>query len=130
MNAPTKTDKTSIVLLAAAALYGLATILLLYSGFLAFPPRLETTGDIKYAVGFFYAPLLAVALAGCALVFRLRGGSRTIARLSAQLGLLLTGGLLIWWLMFESGFLPAIVLPAFFLLVVVNDLKEGRQTST
>lgn len=125
-----KTNKTSVVLLATAAIYGLFTILLLYSDFLIFPPILETTDDIKHAVGFFYVPLVTVVLAFGALVLKLRGGSRKLAQLCAQLGLLLSGGLIAWWLAFESGFLPTIMLPLIFLAVVINDLKENRQSST
>ena len=121
-----KTNKTSVVLLAAAAIYGLSTILVLYSGFITFPPILETTNDIKYAIGFFYVPLVTAVLALGALVLKLRAGSRKLAQLCAQLGLLLSGGLIAWWLAFESGFLPIILLPAFFLVVVINDLKENK----
>lgn len=120
-----KTNKTSVVMLAAAAIYGLFTILLLYSDFLIFPPTFD---DIKYAVGFFYVPLVTTVLALGAFVLKLRGGSRKLAQLCAQLGLLLSGGLIAWWLTFESGFLPTIVLPAFFLVVVINDLKENKGT--
>lgn len=124
-----KTNKISVVLLATAAIYGLFTILLLYSDFLIFPPILETTDDIKNAVGFFYVPLVTVVLAFGALVFKLRAGTKKLAQLCAQLGLLLSGGLIAWWLAFESGFLPTIMLPVIFLAVVVNDLKENRQPS-
>lgn len=132
MNATTKskTNKVSVVLLAVAALYGLSTILVLYSGFLSFPPILETTDDIKYAIGFFYVPLVTAVLALGAFVLKFRAGSRKLAQLCAQLGLLLSGGLIAWWLTFESGFLPTIMLPVIFLAVVVNDRKENRQPST
>ena len=126
-----KTNKTSLVLLAAATIYGLSTILVLYSNFLIFPPILETTDDIKNAIGYFYVPLVASVLALGALLLKLRADSRKLALLCAQLGLILSGGLIAWWLAFESGsFLPTILLPAFFLLVVINDLKENRQSST
>lgn len=133
MNATTKSkanNKVSVVLLAVAALYGLSTILVLYSGFLTFPPILETTDDIKYAIGFFYVPLVTVVLALGALVLKMRAGSRKLSERFAQLGLLLSGGLIAWWLTFESGFLPTILLPAFFLLVVVDDFKKNKQSST
>lgn len=133
MNATTKSkanNKVSVVLLAVAALYGLSTILVLYSGFLTFPPILETTDDIKYAIGFFYVPLVTVVLALGALVLKMRAGSRKLSERFAQLGLLLSGGLIAWWLTFESGFLPTILLPAFFLVVAINDLKENRHPST
>ncbi len=133
MNATTKSkanNKVSVVLLAVAALYGLSTILVLYSGFLTFPPILETTDDIKYAIGFFYVPLVTVVLALGALVLKMRAGSRKLSERFTQLGLLLSGGLIAWWLTFESGFLPTILLPAFFLVVAINDLKENRQPST
>ena len=133
MNATTKSkanNKVSVVLLAVAALYGLSTILVLYSGFLTFPPILETTDDIKYAIGFFYVPLVTVVLALGALVLKMRAGSRKLSERFAQIGLLLSGGLIAWWLTFESGFLPTILLPAFFLVVAINDLKENRQPST
>ena len=134
MNATTKSkanNKVSVVLLAVAALYGLSTILVLYSGFLTFPPILETTDDIKYAIGFFYVPLVTVVLALGAFVLKMRAaGSRKLSERFAQLGLLLSGGLIAWWLTFESGFLPTILLPAFFLVVAINDLKENRQPST
>jgi hypothetical protein len=87
-----KTNKVSVVLLATAAIYGLFTIYLFYSDFLVFPPTFD---DIKYAVGFFYVPLVTAVLALGALVLRLRSGSRTLSYLCAQLGLLLSGGLLI-----------------------------------
>lgn len=133
MNATTKSkanNKVSVVLLAVAALYGLSTILVLYSGFLTFPPILETTDDIKYAIGFFYVPLVTVVLALGALVLKMRAGSRKLSERFAQIGLLLSGGLIAWWLTFESGFLPTILLPAFFLVVAINDLKENRHPST
>lgn len=134
MNATTKSkanNKVSVVLLAVAALYGLSTILVLYSGFLTFPPILETTDDIKYAIGFFYVPLVTVVLALGAFVLKMRAaGSRKLSERFAQLGLLLSGGLIAWWLTFESGFLPTILLPAFFLLVVVDDFKKNKQSST
>jgi len=83
MNATTKSkanNKVSVVLLAVAALYGLATILVLYSGFLTFPPILETTDDIKYAIGFFYVPLVTVVLALGAFVQKMRAaGSRKLS---------------------------------------------------
>ena|SRR3989338_5656330 len=122
-----KTNKTSVALLAVAVIYGLFTILLFYSDFLILPPTFD---DIKYAVGFFYVPLVTVALALGALVLKLRAGSKKLAQLCAQLGLLLSGGLIAWWLTFESGFLPTIMLPVIFLAVVVYDLKENRQPST
>ncbi|MEK7563111.1 MAG: hypothetical protein AAB544_01830 [Patescibacteria group bacterium] len=121
-----KINKTSVVLLATAVIYGLFTIILLYSSFLIFPPILETTDDIKHAVGFFYVPLVTTVLALGALVLKLRAGSKKFAQLCAQLGLLLSGSLIAWWLVFESGFLPTIMLPIIFLAVVVNDLKENR----
>jgi len=129
MNATTesKINKISIVMLVAAMIYALAAVFVLYPGFLMFPPILETTDDIKYAVGFFYVPLVTAVLALGALALRFRTGSRKLAQLCAQLGLLLSGGLIAWWLTFESGFLPTILLPAFFLLVVINDLKENKQ---
>ncbi len=134
MNATTKSkanNKVSVVLLAVAALYGLSTILVLYSGFLTFPPILETTDDIKYAIGFFYVPLVTVMLALGAFVQKMRAaGSRKLSERFAQLGLLLSGGLIAWWLTFESGFLPTILLPAFFVLVVVDDFKKNKQSST
>ncbi len=134
MNATTKSkanNKVSVVLLAVAALYGLSTILVLYSGFLTFPPILETTDDIKYAIGFFYVPLVTVVLALGAFVLKMRAaGSRKLSERFAQLGLLLSGGLIAWWLTFESGFLPTILLPAFFVLVVVDDFKKNKQSST
>lgn len=134
MNATTKSkanNKVSVVLLAVAALYGLSTILVLYSGFLTFPPILETTDDIKYAIGFFYVPLVTVVLALGAFVQKMRAaGSRKLSERFAQLGLLLSGGLIAWWLTFESGFLPTILLPAFFVLVVVDDFKKNKQSST
>jgi hypothetical protein len=121
-----KTNKTSVALLAVAVIYGLFTILLFYSNFLIFPPTFD---DIKYAVGFFYAPLVMVALALGALVLKFRAGSRKLSNLCAQLGLLLSGGLLAWWLAFESGFLPTIMLPVIFLAVVVYDLREKGSES-
>jgi hypothetical protein len=125
-----KTNKTSVALLAVAVIYGLSNILLLYWDFLIFPPILEATDDIKHAIGLFYIPLVTVALASGALILKLQGGSRKRAQLCTQLGLLLSGGLIAWWLTFESGFLPTIMLPGICLAVVVNDLKENRQPST
>ncbi|HEX9628203.1 MAG TPA: hypothetical protein VGA00_14775 [Acidiferrobacterales bacterium] len=119
-----KANKTSVALLAVGVIYGLFTILIFYSDFLIFPPTFD---DIKYAVGFFYVPLLTVALALSALVFKLRAGSRKLSHLCAQLGLLLSGGLIAWWHAFESGSLPTLMLPVIFLAVVVNDLKENKQ---
>lgn len=124
-----KTDKVSIALLATAAIYGLSTIFIFYWNFLIFPPLLETTDDIKYAIGFFYIPLVSTVVALGALVLKFRAGSRKLARLCAQVGLLLSGSLIAWWLTFEAGFLPTILLPAFFLAVVINDWKENRQSS-
>ena len=118
-----RTNKTSISLLAAAAIYGLFTILLFYSDFLILPPTFD---DIKYAVGFFYVPLVTVALALDALVLKLRAGSRKLAQLCAQLGLLLSGGLIAWWHAFQSGTLPTLMLPVIFLAVVINDLQENK----
>lgn len=125
-----KINKTSIALLLAAVIYGLFNIFLLYWDFFIFPPILETTDDIKHAVGIFYMPLVTAMLALGALVLKLRGGSRKLAQLCAQLGLLLSGSLIAWWLAFESGFLPTIMLPVIFLAVVINDLKENRRSST
>lgn len=127
MNATTKSkaNKASIVLLATAVIYGLFTIVLFYSDFLIFPPTFD---DVKYAVGFFYVPLITVVLALSGFVLKLRAGSRKLSQLCAQLGLLLSGGLIAWWLAFESGFLPAMMLPVIFLAVVINDLKENRQS--
>lgn len=124
-----KTNKVSAALLATAAIYGLSTILIFYWDFLIFPPILETTDDIKYAIGFFYVPLVSTVLALGALLLKLRAGSRKLAQLCAQLGLLLSGGLIAWWLAFESGFLPIILLPVIFLVVVINDLQENTLRS-
>lgn len=120
-----KINKVSAALLATAVIYGLFTILLFHSDFLIFPPTFD---DIKYAAGFFYVPLVTVVLALSALVLKLRAGTKKLAQLCAQLGLLLSGGLIAWWLAFESGFLPTIMLPVIFLAVVVNDLKENKGT--
>lgn len=120
----------SVVLLAIAVIYSLATIIVLYD-FSKLPTQiiLETTHHTKYAIGFFYGPLITGLLALSALLLRLRSSSRRPAQLCAQLGLLLSGGLIAWWLVFESGFLPTIILPVIFIVVVVNDLKENRQLS-
>jgi hypothetical protein len=123
-------NMVSIVMLVIAALYGLSTILVLYSGFLTFPPILETTDDIKYALGFFYVPLVTVVVALGALALKMRAGSKRLSQRFAQLGLFLSGGLIAWWLTFESGFLPTIFLPAVFLVVVLNDRKENKQLAT
>jgi len=130
MNVTTKsnTGKFSVVVLGAAAIYCLFTVLLLYSGFLSFPPILETIGDVKYALGFFYLPLVMSVLAIVSLVIKLRSGSKKIAQVCAQFGLFLSFCLTVWWLSFERGFFPTILLPAFFLIVVINDYKERART--
>ena len=124
LNNRSRTSKASVTLLATAVIYGLFSILLFYSDFLIVPLTLE---DIKYAIGFFYVPLVTVLLALVALVLKFRARSRKFSQLCVQLGFLLSGGLIAWWLAFESGFLPTVLLPVVFLAVVVNDLKENKQ---
>ena len=121
------TNKISVVLLGTAAIYGLLTILLLYSNFLRFPPTLETVNDLKYALGFFYLPLVMVVLAVVALVTKLLDGSKIIAQICVQLGLIISVGLTVWWLAFESGLLPAMLLSVIFLFGAIRDHKEKKQ---
>lgn len=126
-----KPNKISIVLLAAAAVYSFVPILVLYSDFSTLPARIimDTTYNTKYAIGFFYVPLVTAMLAFGAFLLKLRASSTRLAELFAQVGLLLSGCLVGWWVAFESGFLPTILLPALFLLVVINDIADGRSPS-
>jgi len=128
MNAMNKSkiNKISIIVLTLAVFICLGPILILYSDFLTFPPILETTEDIKNAVGFFYAPLLMAVLAFSSLILRFHAGSGKLPQYCAWLGLFLSSGLIAWWLTFENGFLPTIFLPIFFLQVVINDIKERK----
>jgi len=121
-----KNNKASIVMLATATIFGLSIVFIFYSDFLIFPPTFD---DIKYAVDFFYMPLMTALLALGALVLRLQGSSRKFSQLCPQLGLLLSGSSMAWWLIFERGSLTAIMLFLLFLAVVINDLKDNKQSS-
>ncbi len=131
MNASAKltaTSKLRVFLLASAALYAIATILVLYFGFLTFPPIVETADDVMYAVAFFYAPLSLAILALCALAVRFGVGTTESSRYLALISFLLSLGLAIWWFTFKGKPLPTIVLPAFFLAVVIEDFKERKRS--
>jgi len=122
--AQSKIKKFSVALLLVAVIYGLFDISLFYSHFLVFPATID---DLKYAVGFLYLPLVTVALALGALLLRLRSGSRRLSRILAQVGLILSGGFMIWWTVFERGTLPIVMSPVIFLAVVINDRKESKE---
>ncbi len=130
-NDESKVNMKSIVLLATAAIYSLSSILVFYD--LSQPLERVISGTIhntKYVIGFFYVPLIAGVLALGALFLKLRPGSRKLAQLCAQLGLLLSAGLTAWWLAFESKLFPTmIILIVIFLVVAINDLKENRRSS-
>src|SRR5579863_6394181 len=123
-----KVNWISISLLAISAIYGLSTILMIYSD-LWQPSRrltLEMLHYPKYAIGDFYFPLAVALLASAAIVFKLKSGFKKFAQRLVQLGLFLTAALTIWWLVFEGGFVPAMFLNIPLLLVLIYDLKENK----
>ncbi len=119
--------KISAAFLAVGLFSDLFGISVFYSGFLVIPP---TIGDLKFAIGFFYAPLVAAVLALGALILKFRPGLRNAARLLSQVGLIMTGTVVIWWTIFEPGTLPMVMLPIIFLAVVINDWKERKESAS
>jgi len=118
-----RAEKISVIMLTLAVFYCMSSILSLYTSFLTFPPLFETIEDIKFAVGLFYMPFVTAVFAFGSIIMRFRASTRKLSQLFTWLGLILSSGIIAWWLMFESGFLPTIFLPFFFLWAVINDIR-------